>query len=235
MAGVLLPFSLSRRPQTNPSADCFQYTGRNIRAGWGLGTRLTPLLFWVSVCSSAIKSFLLPSFFHYWCHQHEIMYHALLTSPQCKWQLDWELDNTTMINVQQCTYQSKRQKTVKDRYDMLLTEEGLQFLTSMSHEGRRAGKVWVYKPWGRRLVFTVKYWSILEFSLLSRTTFHSLKHITFKDRLDVIPRKHMIKKQLPVGGQKGRRNVKCFRWCVQSSKMLPLFKNVYPPRPWHTF
>ena len=34
--------SLSPRPQTNPSADCFQYparyTGSDIRAGWGLGT-----------------------------------------------------------------------------------------------------------------------------------------------------------------------------------------------------
>lgn len=60
------------------------------------------------------------------------------------------------MDVQQCTYQSKCQKTVKHRYDILLTEEGLQFLTSMSHEGRRVGKVWVYKPWGRRLMFTVK-------------------------------------------------------------------------------
>ena len=36
--------SLGPRPKTNPSADCFQYcvhyTGSDIRAGWGLGTRL---------------------------------------------------------------------------------------------------------------------------------------------------------------------------------------------------
>ena len=34
--------SLGPRPKTNPSADCFQYryTGSNIHAGWGLGTRL---------------------------------------------------------------------------------------------------------------------------------------------------------------------------------------------------
>ena len=33
---ILLPTSLSPRPKTNPTADRFQYTGNDIRAGWGL-------------------------------------------------------------------------------------------------------------------------------------------------------------------------------------------------------
>ena len=41
----LVSLSLSPRPQTNPSADRFQYrmrgTGSDIRTGWGLGERLT--------------------------------------------------------------------------------------------------------------------------------------------------------------------------------------------------
>ena len=45
-------FSLSPRPKTNPSADRFQYrvyTGSDIRAGWGLGTRLAYIVVTVTV------------------------------------------------------------------------------------------------------------------------------------------------------------------------------------------
>ena len=48
--------SLGPRPKTNPSADCFQYptlyTGSDIHAGWGLGTRLGRQLSWLSTALS---------------------------------------------------------------------------------------------------------------------------------------------------------------------------------------
>ena len=44
--------SLGSRPKTNPSADRFQYraryTGSDICAGWGLGTRLVQMILWKS-------------------------------------------------------------------------------------------------------------------------------------------------------------------------------------------